>query len=44
MKEKPKKNITKYGEFIPSFHAWLGLDQQKDIVERLENITKKRDK
>lgn len=44
MDEKEKKNVTKYGEFVPSFHAWVGLDEQKEIVERLENITKKRKK
>ena len=35
------KNVTKYGEFIPSFYSWIGLDEQKEIVDRLENITKK---
>lgn len=35
-----KKNTTKYGEFIPSFYTWVGLDEQKEIVEKLENMTK----
>lgn len=44
MEEKSKKHVTKYGEFIPSYYTWLGLDEQKEVVERLENITKKNDK
>ena len=44
MDDKKKKNVTKYGEFVPTFHAWVGLDEQKEIVERLENITKTKDK
>ena len=43
MEEKSKKSVTKYGEFIPTFHQWVGLENQKKIVERLENITKKKD-
>ena len=45
MEEKNKKkkgNMELYGEFVPTFHAWVGLDEQKEIVERLENITKKK--
>ncbi len=38
--EEKKKHVTQYGEFIPSFYTWVGLDEQKEIVERLENITK----
>ena len=44
MKEKRNKNVTKYGEFVPSFHAWVGLDEQKEIVEKLENISKNKKK
>ena len=44
MKEKSKKNVTQYGEFIPSYYAWLGLDEQKERVDRLENITNKNEK
>lgn len=44
MDEKTKKNVTKYGEFVPTFFAWTGLDRQREIVERLENIIKKEDK
>lgn len=41
MEKDKKKNVTKYGEFVPTFHAWIGLDEQKEIVRRLENIGKK---
>ena len=44
MKNKKKKNVTKYGEFVPTFHAWIGLDEQKEIVDKLENITNKDEK
>jgi len=43
--EKDKKwrreneDATKYGEFIPSFFAWKTPDEQKDIAEKLANIT-----
>ncbi len=39
--EEKKKSVTKYGEFIPTFYTWVGLEEQKEIAERLENITKK---
>jgi len=29
------------GEFISSYFAWITLEEQKEIAERLENITKK---
>lgn len=44
MKEKNKKHVTKYGEFIPSYYAWTGLEEQKEIVEKLEKITDKNNK
>ena len=44
MKEKSKKNTTKYGEFVPTFNVWLGLDEQKKRAKELENMTKKNKK
>ena len=41
MKNKKKKNITRYGEFVPTFHVWLGLSEQKQRAEEMENMTKK---
>ena len=43
MKEEKEKNkkedATKYGEFIPSFFAWKTLKEQKEISDKLANIT-----
>ena len=45
MKKHSKKEIgedsTKYGEFISTFFTWIGLKEQKERAEDLENITKK---
>lgn len=42
MKEKEKiQDTTKYGEFIPSYFAWLTLEKQKEIADKLSDITKK---
>ena len=35
------EDATKYGEFVSSYFAWVSLPEQKEIVKRLENITKK---
>ena len=39
-----REDTTKYGEFISSYFAWVSLPQQKEKVEELEEITKKREK
>lgn len=36
-----EEDSTKYGEFISSYFAWLTLEKQKEIVDRLEDSTKK---
>ena len=36
---RENEDATKYGEFISSFFAWKTLDEQKDIAEKLANIT-----
>ena len=36
-----EEDTTKYGEFISSYFAWLTLERQKEITEKLEKITKK---
>lgn len=38
------EDATKYGEFISSYFSWVSLPQQKEKVEELQNITKKRKK
>ena len=35
------EDATKYGEFISSYFAWVSLPEQKEKVEKLEDITKK---
>ncbi len=34
------EDTTKYGEFISSYFAWVSLPEQKNIANKLENITK----
>ena len=35
------EDATKYGEFVSSYFAWVSMPEQKKIVEKLENATKK---
>ena len=37
-------DATKYGEFISSYFAWVSLPEQKEKVEKLEEITEKKNK
>ena len=41
-----KEDTTKYGEFVSSFFTWVNMEKQKEITNKLENITdnKKQDK
>ena len=34
------EDATKYGEFIPTFHQWLPIGEQKEKAEELKNATK----
>ena len=43
MKNDDEENVTKYGEFISSYFAWLNLDKQKKNADKLSNITKDND-
>lgn len=36
------EDATKYGEFISSYFAWVSLPEQKEKVEKLQDITKKK--
>lgn len=38
------EDSTKYGEFISSYFAWVSLPEQKEKVEKMQNMTKKEDK
>ena len=40
-KKENEEDATKYGEFVPSMHHWLPIEQQKKKAKRLSNITKK---
>ena len=42
--EEIGEDATKYGEFVSSYFAWVSLPKQKEKVEKLENITKNKDK
>lgn len=35
------EDVTKYGEFVSSYFAWLTLDKQKKKAEDIENMTDK---
>lgn len=37
------EDSTKYGEFISSYFAWVSLPEQKEKVEKLQKITKKKE-
>ena len=39
-KKEDREDVTKYGEFISSYSAWVPPEKQKNIVEKLENMTK----
>jgi len=48
MEEKKKwrrkdEDSTKYGEFISSYFAWKTLDEQKDIADKLADITEEKE-
>lgn len=38
------EDVTKYGEFVSSYFAWLTLDGQKARSNKLEEITKNKKK
>ena len=42
-KKEIGEDSTKYGEFISSYFRWMNLEEQKENVEKLENITKNED-
>lgn len=35
------EDVTKYGEFVSSYFAWLTLENQKSRTNKMENMTKK---
>ena len=35
------EDVTKYGEFVSSYFAWLTLEHQKENAKKMEDMTKK---
>lgn len=35
------ENVTKYGEFISSYFAWIEPEKQKEKVDEIEKMTEK---
>ena len=35
------EDTTKYGEFISTYFAWVPLPEQKEKVEKMEEITRR---
>lgn len=33
------EDVTKYGEFVSSYFAWLTLDKQKKKADEMQNMT-----
>lgn len=42
-KDESMEDVTKYGEFISSYFAWISPDRQKKRAKELNNMTKKDD-
>lgn len=40
--KREKEDATKYGEFVSSYFNWITPQKQKEVVDKLENITKER--
>ena len=34
-----EEDVTKYGEFVSSYFAWLTLDKQKNQANKMEKMT-----
>lgn len=40
---KETEDTTKYGEFISSYFAWIGLERQKKKAKQMEEMTKEKE-
>ena len=40
-KNEEMEDVTKYGEFVSSYFAWIPLPKQKERAEELDKMTKK---
>ena len=43
-KDNKKENTSKYGEFVPSLHHWIPIEQQKQKAQKLSKVTKENKK
>ncbi len=43
-KNEEIEDVSKYGEFVSTYFAWVGLDKQKEKVKELEKMTKNKKK
>ena len=34
------EDVTKYGEFVSSYFAWMSLEEQKSKADKMEKMTK----
>lgn len=39
-----EEDVTKYGEFVSSYFAWLTLDKQKNQAKKMEKMTNNNEK
>lgn len=40
--KREKEDATKYGEFVSSYFNWITPKKQKEVVDKLENVTNER--
>ena len=40
-KDEEMEDVTKYGEFVTSYFAWVTPERQKKRAKELDNMTKK---
>jgi hypothetical protein len=42
IKDERIEDVTKYGEFVSSFHQWMTPDRQRAKARHFEEVTKKK--
>ena len=43
-KDEDTEDVTKYGEFVSTYFAWITPERQKRRAKELDNMTKKEEK
>lgn len=41
-KKSKKKNVTQYGENVPTEFGWVAPEKQKENAEKMDKMTKKK--